>query len=419
MPQTTRTRVPAWLLGSGVIAVAMGVMNLGSYGFTILAARLLGPSEYGALAAVMGLLLVVNVVSLGLQATGARRVSVSPEERGNIESDVLSTTYRSAAVLGLVCLAAAPLVTALLRLDNLMTAVLMAVTAVPLTVMGGQAGILQGERRWLPLAGVYLLVGVGRLAFGVLALLVQPSATSAMVGVAVGACTPAVLGWAALRSRATAGSGGPPLTRSRRAGWAKGGVLREAANNSHALLAFFALSNADVVVARSVLDEREAGLYAGGLILAKAVLFLPQFVLVIAFPSMSEANASRNTHLKGLGLLLAIGALATGGAWLLSGLAVAFVGGGAYSELQPVIWAFAAVGTLLVMLQLMIYNIVALQKQREVFAVWAALLVLVSLAPLVGSMEFLLACVLTVDACLLVLLVALSLRRPAKAQTAA
>ena len=60
-------------------------------------------------------------------------------------------------------------------------------------------------------------------------------------------------------------------------------------HNSHALLAFFALSNVDVVVARNVLAEHQAGLYAGGLILTKAVLFLPQFVVVIVFPSMSSA----------------------------------------------------------------------------------------------------------------------------------
>ena len=64
-------------------------------------------------------------------------------------------------------------------------------------------------------------------------------------------------------------------------------MLRELFHNSHALLAFFALSNADVVIARSTLDPHDAGLYAGGLILAKAVLFLPQFVVVVAFPSMS------------------------------------------------------------------------------------------------------------------------------------
>ena len=53
------------------LAVAMGVMNVATYGFTILAARLLGPRDYGAFAALMGLLLVITVVSLG--AAGDRR----------------------------------------------------------------------------------------------------------------------------------------------------------------------------------------------------------------------------------------------------------------------------------------------------------------------------------------------------------
>ena len=36
------------------------------------------------------------------------------------------------------------------------------------------------------------------------------------------------------------------------------------------------------------MSDSEAGLYAAGLIMAKAILFLPQFVVVIAFPSMSK-----------------------------------------------------------------------------------------------------------------------------------
>ncbi len=70
-------------------------------------------------------------------------------------------------------------------------------------------------------------------------------------------------------------------------------VIRESVHNSQVLLAFFALSNADIVIARNVLDEHDAGLYAGGLILTKAVLFLPQFVVVIAFPSMSTIAERR------------------------------------------------------------------------------------------------------------------------------
>jgi O-antigen/teichoic acid export membrane protein len=404
------TRVPGWLVGSGVIAVGMGVMNLGTYGFTILAARLLGPSEYGALAAVMGLLLVVNVLSLGLQATGARRVAASPAELPHIEREIRSAGLRSAVALGVLCLAFTPLISSVLRLDSWATAALLAVSAVPLTVMGAQAGILQGERRWLPLALIYLAVGLGRIVFGGLALLVEPHSLGAMVGVTLGACAPAVVGWLALRHPARTHERRPPGVAV--PAWTRGSLLKEVGHNSHALLAFFALSNADVVIARSILPDHLSGLYAGGLILAKAVLFLPQFVVVVAFPAMSAAGARRSTHLRGLALVLGIGVIATAASWALSAWAVLFVGGQAYRDLQPIIWGFAAVGTLLAMVQLMVYSVVARQRQRSVLLVWGALLVLVVGAAFVDTVAGLLVVVASVQTGLLGVLLLLSLRHP-------
>ena len=92
-----------------------------------------------------------------------------------------------------------------------------------------------------------------------------------------------LVGWLALRHPREPGE--HSAEHSTRALW------RETFHNSNALLAFFALSNVDILVARNVLDEHQAGLYAGGLILVKAVLFLPQFVVVLAFPSMGVAAA--------------------------------------------------------------------------------------------------------------------------------
>jgi O-antigen/teichoic acid export membrane protein len=374
-----------------VIAVAMGVMNLTTYGFTILAARILGPVEYGALAAVMGLLLVLNVLSLGLQATGARRVAAAPSDRDGIERDVMRTTYRCALALGALSLLATPLVSAVLNLDSWSIAALIAVTVVPLTVMGGQAGILQGERRWGPLALIYLAVGVGRLAFGLVALVVEPDTLGAMVGVTLGAFVPAVVGWWALRN--TAARSARDADRA-----SVGGLLHETFHNSHALLAFFALSNVDVVIARTVLPEHQAGLYAGGLILTKAVLFLPQFVVVIVFPSMSSAQSARRLNLAALGLVLAIGLATVAGTALLPDLAVTFIGGPEYAELGELLWLFAALGTLLAMLQLMVYNVVARQRQRAVFVVWAGLALLLALGALTSTVRELVLVVLMVDA---------------------
>lgn len=410
MTTKVKSRTPAWLVGSGVIAVAIGVMNVSTYGFTIVSARLLGPRGYGELAALMGLLLVLSVVALGLQATGARRVAAEPATRERIEHQILAASYRAALVLAALCLLATPLVTALLRLDSWVTAVLLAVTVLPLTVMGGQSGVLQGERRWLALAAVYLAVGLGRFVGGVLALLWRADAATAMLGVAVGAMLPALVGWWALR-RPSGGetrgrsADGPGALRPR-------SLLREVAHNSHALLAFFALSNTDVLIARGVLDDQQSGLYAGGLILTKAVLFLPQFVVVIAFPAMASARAGRGTHLKGLALVLVIGAATTAGALLLSTLAVTFIGGPEYAEIEPILWGFAAVGTLLAMIQLMVYNVLARQQRRSVLVVWAGMLVLVLVAPLVTSVQFLLTVVAATLAVVLAVLVVTSLRKP-------
>ena len=188
-------------------------------------------------------------------------------------------------------------------------------------------------------------------------------------------------------------------------------MLRELTHNSHALLAFFALSNADVVIARVMLDDHQSGLYAGGLILAKAVLFLPQFVVVIAFPSMSASGARFAMTVKALGMVLAIGLVATAGAWMLADLAVIFIGGAAYAELNPIIWAFAAVGTLLAMVQLLVYNVVARQDKVAVLVLWSGLVALFLLATTVGSVTYLLTAVVVVQSIVLAALLAHGARR--------
>lgn len=390
------------LLRSGAgIAVAMAVQNVATYGFTILAARRLGPAEYSAVASLMGLLLVVVVLSLGLQATGARKIAAAPQDRERIEAALMSATYRSALALGALCLALTPVIAWGLGLESWPAALMIGLSAVPLTILGGQSGVLQGEQRWRPLGGIYLAVGLGRLGIAAVTMAISPTAFGAMLGVAIAAWVPAVVGAVALGH---VGRG----VRGRVAG-SGDRILREVATNSHALLAFFALSNIDVVVARVVLDDHVAGLYAGGLILAKAVLFLPQFVVVIAFPSMASSKQRHSMYLKGLVLVAGIGVLASLGAVLFSGLAVTFVGGPAYQEIEPLVGLFAVLGMVLAMIQLMVYEVVARQHRGSVWVIWAGLLAVGSTATWVAGEQSLLLAVLTVDLTVLLVLVATAL----------
>ncbi|RNM16023.1 polysaccharide biosynthesis protein [Nocardioides pocheonensis] len=389
------------LRGPGAIAVAMGVMNVATYGFTIVAARLLGPQSYGALASLLATLLVIGVLQLSFQATAARRISADPQHVAQIEKTVLGVTYRASLAIGLVLLVLTPVVNRVLKLDSLATAALVAVTAVPITMMGGQAGVLQGERRWWPLAVLYVANGVPRLVIGTALILWRPDETTAMLGVAIGSLPPVVIGWLALRGHRV------PGVVSEEHGFRD--VMREILHNSQALLAFFALSSADIIVARNVLPQHSAGLYAGGLILTKAVLFLPQFVIIVAFPSMSTADERRHALTRSLLVVGGLGVCATLGALVLRNVALVFVGGDDYREIASTLWVFAILGTALSMLQLLVYSVLARQGKRSVYLVWAAFLVLVGVGYFVSTLHQLITLVVTTDLVLFALLLALSL----------
>lgn len=385
-----------------VIAVSMGVMNVAVYGFTIVAARLLGPRDYGAFAALMGVLLVIMVVSLALQATAARRIAATPDNAHQIEGMILRVGFQAALGVGAVCLVLAPVINEVVHLGSLRTAALTAFAAMPLTLMGAQAGILQGERRWFSLSTIYVSAGLPRLLIGTAMILLRPTEFNALLGVTLAAYVPVVVGWLALRHHPRE-PGEQSEEHSVRALW------HETFHNSNTLLAFFALSNVDILVARNVLEERQAGLYAGGLILVKAVLFLPQFVVVLAFPSMSNAAAARATLFKSLSVVVLLGALTSAGAAVLSGLAVIFVGGHQYASIQDELWIFACLGTVLSMLQLLIYSALARQARRAVLMVYAALLAVVVVGQLADSVTGLMLMVLSVDLVLLMALLAVAL----------
>ena len=394
------------------VAIATSVMNVATYGFTIVAARLTGPGEYGAFIACLNLLVVIQVIALGLQATAARRIASGADHVASVEGSILTLSLRLSLGLGVVLLVLVPGVKSLLQLDHVGTAVVVALAAVPLTFAGGQAGILQGERRWGALSLMYVAAGVPRLVIGTVLVALEPSATTAVIGVGIGYLFPVLVGSWALRHRRPSGQ---PDTENTLVS-----VLRESAYSSQALFAYFALCSVDIIVARHVLSDHDAGLYAAGLIMTKAMLFLPQFVVILAFPDMAGSQHRQRALFVSLALVAALGAVAAVVTWWLSDLAMAFVGGSDFAEIQDHLWLFAVLGTALSLIQLQVYAVLARQGRRSVLLVWAALVAVVAVGLDTISVTGLVTAVLTVDLVLVVLLTAVSLhlaRRPAPDDT--
>ena len=386
------------------VAVATSVMNVATYGFTVLAARVIGPSQYGAFVACLGLLIVIQVGALGLQATAARRIALDSEHVAAIEHEILALAAKASLLVGVVLLVLVPVVTLLLNLDSYVPAVIVALAAVPMTLGGGQAGILQGERRWSALAAFYLAAGVPRLVIGTVLIFWRPDADAALAGVAIGMVFPVLVGWWVLRHRRTPDPSARATQHSARS------MLVESGHNVQVLFAYFALSSVDIIIARQVLPEHDAGLYAAGLIMAKVMLFLPQFVVIVAFPDMATPEGRQRALVRSLGFVLVLGVTATLSAKVLSGVAMVFVGGAEFGEVEGLLWIFAILGTVLAMLQLQVYAVLARQGRRAVLLVWAALAALVVAGLRADSLEQLVVTVVSIDSVLLLVLTVLSLR---------
>jgi O-antigen/teichoic acid export membrane protein len=142
------------------------------------------------------------------------------------------------------------------------------------------------------------------------------------------------------------------------------------------------------------------------------MMFLPQFVVVVAFPDMSTETNRRQALLKSLALVAGLGVLGVAGSFVFRGLALVFVGGSAYAAIEDRLWLFALLGTVLSMLQLLVYAVLARSGRRPVILVWLTLIAVVPLGLHATTVTGLLAVVLTCDSLLLVALLLTDVRRP-------
>ncbi len=355
--------------GGTLVAAGMMTMNVSVYAFNVLAARLLLPREFGALTALFGIILVGAVASLGLQAVTARRLAVAPDSRAEIVASMMRVTAEVALLVGLAVASTSWLLTPALKLGSHWPVVLCGLTLVPMTVMGTQGGIAQGTSRWGSLTAIYVGNGLGRLVGGTVGLLISPTPTAAMIGLAVGAWTPVIAGLPVLRDwQVRSGT-----ARARRA------MLRESMHSTHALLAFFVLSNMDALIARHRFDVHESGLYASGLILAKAAFFFPQFVSVVLFPDLARAR-THHARVRALSLVSTSGALIVAGTAVLPQWALVLVGGHQYRAITDRLWLFALAGSLLAVVYLLVFDALARHAHGIVVMVWTAVVSVLAVA---------------------------------------
>ncbi len=355
---------PRAALAKGLVFVGAATLvgNGAAYLLSMVAARVLTPADFGALGALLGLLVIISTIGIAMQAFTARRVAVAGDERARVEGESIRM---SAFVAGGIMVAGVLLawpVSVVFQIPVI--AVATGVASIGFVVIGSAAmGIAQGREEHLRLSWAFIANGVGRAVGGIVGVVVLGSVTGVGIGVVTGCAVGAFVAYRLICPGAWSSS-------------LRAGMPVEFAHVVHALMVLFTLTNIDVLLARIYLTEVQSGEYAVGVLLAKIAFFLPNAIIIVLFPKMTGGRSTRTVYLA-TGLTAIVGLVITGFSFLFGDLVIRILGGAQYTELGSEAWLFALEGSAFALVQVLLYARLATQDQRAVFAVWAALIVLV------------------------------------------
>lgn len=380
-----RVRLAALLVSVGVAG------NQGaSYLLNVLGARLLVPADFGELGSLLAVLVVGAVPALGLQTVAALRAARSkagettgpadtaspagtagtggPTSAGGSAgagrspaSELFSLGLTVSGVVAAVLLLGSPLIMGLLHLDSVWPVVWLAASLASITVICLWYGILQGTRRFGTLAGLLACEGLGRIGGTAVGLVVFRDAEGALACTAIGALVVAVIGWVVV--------GRPSPARHDR------GHVREVVHAVQAMLALVLLVNLDLLLARHQLPPAEAGEYAVGAIVTKIAYWLPQAVAILVLPRFASAEGRRRFVPLALAVCAVLDSVVVVGTAVLGPTVVGVIGGAEYADSALPLWAFATVGSLLALTQILLYSRIASADRRSLALIWGAVLV--------------------------------------------
>ncbi|MFE5568200.1 lipopolysaccharide biosynthesis protein [Amycolatopsis japonica] len=344
-----------------LVSLALAANNAGAYALSIVAARLLVPSAFGELSSLLAVLVIGVVPAMGLQTVVALRVArlrSSKESQDN--GTLLALGLTTSAIVATIGLILAPVLVFVLHLDSVVPALLLAVTLGPLTLLGLFHGLLQGSGRFALLAGLMSLEGVGKVGGSLLGLLIGGDATGALAGTAIGSYLVIFCGWVLC---------GRP--RPRKAGWHAGEVLHAA----QAMLALVLLVNLDLVLARHTLPAAEAGEYALGAIVTKIAYWLPQAVGVLVLPRFANGDDRRRILPAALAVCAALDAFVLLVSFAFGSRLLSFIGGSGYAASTMPVWPFALAGSMLALVQILLFSRLAAGDRRVTLLMWTTVVV--------------------------------------------
>jgi O-antigen/teichoic acid export membrane protein len=271
------------------MASAQLAANVVALIFTVVFARILGPTDYGSLGALLAAFLVVSVPGNALQVAAAREAALGRLGHGGA---LAATLWRWALRVGVVAAIALVLalllrepIAAIINVDESFAAAMVVPTAFLWLIICLQRGALQGIGTYRPVAYSLPSQESGRLLAGLILSGIGLGVTGAYLGTPFTfAAVILALAWVTRRRL-----GPPPHEEARES---LRDLLRVAWAPVIGLTLIAVLQNVDVIVAKHHFDGDGAGAYAAAGVAAKAVVWVAVGVGFYLVPEATRRAAA-------------------------------------------------------------------------------------------------------------------------------
>jgi O-antigen/teichoic acid export membrane protein len=349
-----RNQMTSGIFGRGALSflLAFAGISISSFLFHIIVSRLLGPSHYGTMGALLGIISLLTV-PIGAVQIAVTQAVIDEETKG--QSFSVARVTRRATISGgcamVVLAAVTPIVDGFLHIHSPLPMILVAVWVPLATVSAVVQGALVGEYRFRPVAfASFVGVGLVRLILG--AVLVEAGfGVSGAVAATIFAQAFTMISLLYSARRELFGHRHDAVVRTK---------LRDTVLSIAALAGYTTLISIDTFLANHFFSATMAGNYAAVAVAAHIAFFVPAALVTVAFPHLADgqgtSETSRNVFRQTLNISVVMGLLAAVFMTALPHWTVSLLFGSKYSNAASILgelsFASVAVGVLILLVYL-------------------------------------------------------------------
>ncbi len=329
-----------------MVFVGSLIVGFGNYLFQIIMGRMLGPEDFGLLAALLSITLILAVPTQTINHVVSKTVAdLTGKNQKNKIFSFLKQIIKKASFYGvflsIVFLLFSSQVKKLLNLDSI----------APLIVLSGYflfsflvpvgLGFMRGLQQFVRLSFSQIVMVFSKLLIGVFLVKIGLGILGAMIAIPLASVIFIIMVYAWFSRRDVLKNEETNIDWKSLFSYMKPVFIVS--------LCLVFIYNIDVLFAKHFLDQKNAGLYAGLVLFGKIIFFATSSVPVVLFPIAAKNKIMRISNLKVFKIALLVVSFVSGVITLVYFLfpdrIINLILGAEYISIQPLLWKIAVVFT--------------------------------------------------------------------------